>query len=155
MRARVVVPTFHIQSKKDFETHVTHPQGSIIGFFDSTQGDPGKCAGHEEANPETYAFKKAYMKIVQSLIEDFRFGHITDRKLAKEIFGTEDVPEGPWNSILYHKNMRWLNKFEADYEYFDLGQLTAGKIKKWIGGIGNGKVPVVNQGIIFYSHCPV
>ena len=67
MRAHCSVPSFHIRNKADFLKQVDHPQGSIIGFFDSTQGVPGKCKKHEEQNPEQYAFKQQYMRIVQAM----------------------------------------------------------------------------------------
>ena len=70
------------------------------------KGETGKCSAHEEQNPELYAFKQAYLKIVQPLLEDYRFGHITDRSLARELFATEKDFNGPWNTIMYHKNSR-------------------------------------------------
>jgi len=147
MRAHCSVATYHIKDAKSFKKHVSHPQGSIIGFFDSTQGDPSKCGTkHEEENPENYAYKRAYLKIVQALIDDYRFAHITDRELAKELFATEENPNGPWNTILLHKNLLHANKFEETYHYYEKKSLSAGLVKTWVGGFGLGICPVVSQG---------
>ena len=80
---------------------MSHPEGSIIGFFHSLQGTD-KCGDQAEmekaeASP-MYDYKRAYFKIVQGLINEFRFGHITDPDLAKDIFGPEF-----WDTIIYHR----------------------------------------------------
>ena len=147
MRAHCSVATYHIRDKESFEKHVSHPQGSFIGFFESTQGITGKCGKHEEKNPEIYAYKRAYLKIVQSLIDDYRFGHITDRELAKDLFATDENPEGPWNTIMFHKNLKHANKFEQTYHYYDKKQLASGLVQKWVTSFGLGACPIVTQGI--------
>ena len=62
----------------------------MIGLFDD-----------DEDQPKAW-YKKAYNKIVKALVDDFRFGHITDLKLAKDLFTTKDNPEG-LNHIVYHR----------------------------------------------------
>ena len=47
-----------------------------------------------------YDYKRAYFKIVQGLIKDYRFAHVTDPQLAAELFGTDP---GFWNTLIYHR----------------------------------------------------
>ena len=104
MRAKFSVPSFHIRSREQYVQQVNHPQGSFIGFFPSLQGTD-QC-GDPEARAEAekdpmYDYKRAYFKIVQGLIKDYRFGHVTDPQLAAELFGTDP---GYWNTLIYHRN---------------------------------------------------
>ena len=89
---------------------VNHPQGSFIGFFPSLQGTDqcGDPEAAEEAEKDPiYDYKRAYFKIVQGLIKDYRFAHITDPAVVGEIFG-KDIEYGPfgiyWNTLIYHRS---------------------------------------------------
>ena len=67
-------------------------------------------------------------KVVQELIEKYRFAHITERKFAAEIFG-ENVS---WNSVIFHRSNWETSRFEESYDKYEQNELTIGKFRKWI-----------------------
>jgi len=144
MRTKLSFPSFHIRTVEQFTQFVDHPSGGIIGIFDSTQGDPDKNEADED--PTIYWYKKAYYKIVKALIDDNRFGHITDRTLMKNIFTTTENPDGVWNRILYHRPLNYKSKFEPHYYLYDNEKLTAGLLRSWLKDKNLGLCPVLTEG---------
>lgn len=107
--------------------------GALIGLFD------------EDGEETKSWYKKAYNKIVKALVDEFRFGHITDIKLAKDLFTTKENPEGVWNHIVYHRPLNYKSNFEPNYFIYDNEKLTAGLLKTWVKGKGLGLCPVLNE----------
>merc|ERR1712226_849730 len=146
MRAKFSVPSFHIRTREQYEQHVNHPEGSFIGFFPSLQGT--EMCGEEKEEAEKsplYDYKRAYFKIVQALIDDHRFGHITDPILAKEIFSSDTNPDGLWETLIFHRPLYLESKFEPLYYEYTQPKQTAGLVKKWAAGLKLGLVPHVTK----------
>lgn len=143
MRTKLSFPSFHIRTVEQFNKFIDHPQGGIIGVFDSTQGDPDKNEADED--PTVYWYKKAYYRIVNAMIDDARFAHITDRKLANTLFTTTVNPEGIWNMLLYHRPLHYKSKFEPHYYLYDNEKLTAGLLRSWVKDKGHGLCPVLSE----------
>lgn len=145
MRTKLSFPSFHIRTVEQFNKFIDHPQGGIIGVFDSTQGDPDKNEADED--PTVYWYKKAYYRIVNAMIDDARFAHITDRQLANTLFTTTVNPEGIWNMLLYHRPLHYKSKFEPHYYLYDNEKLTAGLLRSWVKDKGHGLCPVLSEGL--------
>ena len=71
MRKLLSFVSFHIKTFDQYEQFITHPDGAIIGVFDSTEGHATLKEADEEGDKK-YFYKKGFNKIVNVLVDDHR-----------------------------------------------------------------------------------
>lgn len=144
MRKLLSFVSFHIKTFDQYEQFITHPDGAIIGVFDSTQGHATLKEADEEGDKK-YFYKKGFNKIVNVLVDDHRFAHITDRELADKIYKNEATSNGLWNTVVLHRNLDCASKFEPSFHVYQKDKISAGLVKAWVKGVGVGLCPVVTE----------
>ena len=114
----------------------------------------------EDEDTESF-YSRSYHKIVGALADDYRFAHVTDRTLAKELFMNKKYPDGLWNNIILHRPIYFNNPFEDTYKVFEGDKLTAGLIRTFVKDHQIGLCPILTVDqfhatrppmVMFYYH---